>query len=71
LELLLGISSSFTSYPSPKSNNVKIGALPFFNGIGASSIVLIEVVLKDYVGTLPINKYEYFIKCSIIAYLSF
>jgi hypothetical protein len=37
---------------------MSIGAPPFFNGIGASSIVLIEVVLKDYVGTLPINKYE-------------
>jgi len=71
LELLLGISSSFISYPSPMSNNVKIGALPFFNGIGASLMVFIEIVLKGYVGTLPINKSEYFIKCSTIASLSF
>jgi hypothetical protein len=71
LELLLCISSSFTSYPSPKSNNVKIGAPPFFNGIGALLMVLIEIVLKGYVSTLPINKSEYFIKCSTIAFLSF
>jgi len=55
LELLLSINSSFTSYPYPKSNNLKIGAPPFFNGIGTSLLVLIEVVLKGYVGTLPIN----------------
>jgi hypothetical protein len=55
LELLLGISSYFASYPSPKSNNVKIGAPPFFNGIGVSLMVLIEIVLKGYVDTLPIN----------------
>jgi hypothetical protein len=71
LELLLGINNSFTSYPSPKSNNVKIGAPPFFNGIGASLMVFIEVVLKGYVDTLPINKSEYFIKCSTITSFNF